>query len=383
MKRVLLSVVSCVAALVAVGAAPPAGELQILAPEPGAFLSGTIVLRAQVTPPAVASRVKRLSFFADGAEICVLAQPPFECEWDAGREVRPHVIRAVAWIDDGSRLTQSVRTKGLGYVDKVNVDAVQITVVVTDGDGRFVQNLPREAFRIFEDDKPQTVATFASDDIPLELVASLDVSQSMTDAMDDLKVAARTFLSSLGEGEQVTLLAFNDNIFTLARKTTGTDAKLRAVSRLSSWGGTALHDVIIRGIDMLGKQVGRRALVIFSDGEDQSSRSTMEAAIQRVESSDATIYAVGLGRATGSGPLHDLLDHIATLSGGRGLFADRSEDLERLFKEVFDDLSHQYLLSYQPTNDKRDGAWRRVKVTVKGDYKVRHRLGYRLMPEQQ
>jgi Ca-activated chloride channel family protein len=179
----------------------------------------------------------------------------------------------------------------------------------------------------------------------------------------------------------VTLLAFNDNIFTLARKTTGSEAKLRAVNRLSPWGGTALYDVIIRGIDMLGKQVGRRALVVFSDGEDQSSRSTMEAAIQRVESSDATIYAVGLGRATRSGPLHDLLDHIATLSGGRGLFADRSQELEPLFRAVFDDLSHQYLLSYQPTNDKRDGSWRRVKVTVKGDYKVRHRLGYRLVAE--
>jgi Ca-activated chloride channel family protein len=379
MNRLLLT--TWAALVTAAVSAQPAGRVRITSPTAGGLVTGPVTLRADVTPATVAARVKRLSFFADGHEVCALEGPPFECEWDAGRDVLAHVIRVVAWLDDGSRLTQSIRTQGLGYVDKVNVDAVQITVVVTDSDGRFVQKLPREAFQVFEDDRPQTLTTFASDEVPLELVAALDVSQSMTDAMADLKRAARMFLASLAEREQVTLLAFNDNIVTLARKTTGREVKLRAVDRLAPWGGTALYDVIIRGIDTLGKQVGRRALVVFSDGEDQSSRSTMQAAVQRVESSDATIYAVGLGRATGRGPLHDLLDRLAALSGGRGLFASRSEELEPLFKAVFDDLSHQYLIGYQPTNQKRDGAWRRVKVTVRGDYKVRHRQGYRLMPE--
>jgi Ca-activated chloride channel family protein len=275
-----------------------------------------------------------------------------------------------------------VRTGGLGYVEKVNVDAVQFTVVVTDRSGRFVEDLPRTAFRVYEDDQPQALSTFAASNVPLELVAALDVSQSMTPAMDDLKQAARTFLTALGTGEQVPLLAFNDNIFTLARKTTAVDAKLRAVDRLAPWGGTAHYDVIIRGIELLGRQAGRRALVIFSDGEDQSSRSTLEAATSRVESSDATIYAVGLGRATQTGPLHDLLQRIATVSGGRGLFTDQREELQRMFQEIFDDLSHQYLVGYQPINQKRDGAWRRIKVEVQEGYTVRHRQGYRLMPER-
>ena len=133
---------------------------------------------------------------------------------------------------------------------------------------------------------------------------------------------------------------------------------------------------------MLGRQTGRRALVVFSDGEDQSSRATMDAAIRRVEASDATMYSVGLGRATRAGPLHDLLDRFATLSGGRGLFADESAQLERLFAEVFEDLSHQYLVGYQPSNQKRDGAWREVRVEVAGGkHKVRHRQGYRLLDE--
>lgn len=371
-----------VVAAVVLTTAQQAAQVRITAPAAGALVSGTTTLSAEIVPAAAAGRVKRFAFSVDGREVCVLTAPPFSCEWDAGGDVVEHLVRAVAWLQDGSRLTQSVHTKGLGYVDKVSVDAVQFTVVVTDGSGRFVEHLPRSAFRVYEDDQRQALSTFAASDVPLELVAALDVSQSMTPAMDSLKQAASTFLSALGASEQVTLLAFNDNIFTIGRKTAALDAKLRAVDRLAPWGGTALYDVIIRGIELLGRQSGRRALVVFSDGEDQSSRATLEAATSRVESSDATIYAVGLGRATQTGPLHDLLARIATVSGGRGLFTDDRGELQRMFQEIFDDLSHQYLVGYQPTNQKRDGAWRRIKVEVDNGHTVRHRQGYRLMPDR-
>jgi len=374
-------VLLAMAALVAAVPAQDAPQLRITAPTAGALVSGTTTLAAQVVPASAAGRVKRFAFSVDGREVCVLTAPPFSCDWDAGGDVVEHLVRAVAWLQDGTRITQSVRTRGLGYVDKVNVDAVQFTVVVTDRSGRFVENLPRTAFRVYEDDQRQTLSTFAASNVPLELVAALDVSQSMTPAMDALKQAARTFLAALGPAEQVTLLAFNDNIFTLARKTTSSETKLRAVDRLAPWGGTALYDVIIRGIELLGRQSGRRALMVFSDGEDQSSRSTLEAAMSRVESSDATIYAVGLGRATQSGPLHDLLNRIATVSGGRGLFTEQQEELQHVFQQIFDDLSHQYLLGYQPTDQRRDGRWRKIRVEVQDDATVRHRQGYRLIPE--
>jgi VWFA-related protein len=179
----------------------------------------------------------------------------------------------------------------------------------------------------------------------------------------------------------VTVLAFNDNIFTLARRSISQEARLRAVDRLAPWGGTALYDAIIKGVDLLGRQAGRRALVVFSDGEDQSSHATMEAAITRVESTDATVYSVGLGRATEVASLRALLERLATISGGRGLFRDRVTDLQQAFEEILRDLSNQYLLGYQPANQKRDGVWRRLRVEVdRSDVRVRHREGYRLSP---
>jgi Ca-activated chloride channel family protein len=356
--------------------------LRIVSPAPGALLSGSITLEAAIGPVERAGVVERVTFSVDGHEVCVITAPPFACEWDAGRDVVARVVRVVAQIAGGSRLARTVHTRALGYVDRVNVDAVQITVVVTDRDGRFVQRLPRDAFRVTEDGVSQVVTTFAADDIPLEVVAALDVSQSMADAMPALKHAARAFLDSLREHERVTLLAFNDNIFTLARRTTAGEARRRAVDRLAPWGGTALYDAILRGIALLSRQSGRRALVLFSDGEDQSSRASEEAALRGVEASDATVYTIGLGRGARVPALRQLLERLATLSGGRGLFTENSSALKSAFTEIVQDLSHQYLVGYQPTNQKRDGEWRRLRVEVSGGaYTVRHRQGYRLLPE--
>ena len=376
----LMGVIVAAAALVVAASAPP--QLRIVEPTHGAYLSGPVELRAVVDPPEVASRVKSLVFFVDGREACTLEQAPFLCEWEAGRDVTPHVIRAVATLDDGTRLSTRVRTEGLGYADRVDVDAVQISVVVTDAEGRFVEGLPRSAFRLFEDGKPQVITSFAAEDVPLTLAAAVDMSESMTEAMPEVKRAAQTFLGALGPQPEVTLLAFNDNVVTLARRATSPDARNRAVARLTPWGGTALYDAIIRGMDQLSRRSGRRALVVFSDGDDTASRATPEAAIERVEASDATVYTVGFGQATTVKRLRDLLSRIATLSGGQGLLAAGIGELERVFADIIDDLSHQYLLGYQPRDQRHDGRWRTLEVEVEGaGYRVRHRQGYRLVPQ--
>jgi Ca-activated chloride channel homolog len=379
MKHRMIAIALAASAVAATATAPV--TIRVTSPLSGAYVTGAVMLRVEIRPPGRAVDVAHVTFFVDGREVCAATAAPFECECDVGREVSSHVVRAVAVLNDGRRLTDSVRTEGLGYADKVSVDAVQITVVVTDEAQRFVPRLSRDAFRVFEDDKPQSLSVFEADEVPLDLIAALDVSHSMTDAMPDLKQTARAFLTAMRENERVTLLAFNDNIFTLARRTTATEAKLRAVDRLAPWGGTALYDVIVRSMSLLQRQGGRRAVVVFSDGDDQSSRATLDAAIRSVEASDATVYTVGLGRATRARELHDLLEKIAAVSGGRALFADKGDGLGTAFSAIIDDLSHQYLIGYQPVNQRRDGAWRKIRVEVKGPYRLRHRQGYRLLPE--
>jgi Ca-activated chloride channel family protein len=372
-------VVASVLAL-AKGPAAQDGKFLIVSPPEDSYVSGPFQLRARIEPVTKMDLLVSVEFFADGKQVCRIEQSPFACEWDAGPRVLPHVIRAVGTLKDGRRLTHTVRTKDPGYVDSVDVDVVQVTVAVTGGDGKFVKGLPREAFRVFEDDKPQTITHFASENIPLEMVVAVDVSGSMADAMDVLKNAVRKFLTRLSATDQVTLVGFNDNVFTLARRESNMTARSRAVDRLAPWGGTSLYDAIIKSLEMLGRQTGRRSLVVFSDGDDVNSHATMEAAIKRAEASDATLYMVGQGRATRIDKLKKLLDRLAETSGGRAFHTEKDDELDSAFESIIEELSNQYLISYPPTNATRDGSWRRIKVEVKGDYRVRARQGYRAMP---
>src|SRR5262249_14511231 len=157
-------------------------------PGEDSYVSGPTLLRARVDPSGVASAV---AFFVDGRQICVVPGEPYECEWDAGPSVAAHQVRAVATLAAGGRGVQTARTKGLGYTERVNVDIVQVTVTVTDGHGRFVRGIPQSAFHVFEDGHSQAITHFASEDIPLELVAAIDISGSMTPAMPKLKKAVK------------------------------------------------------------------------------------------------------------------------------------------------------------------------------------------------
>ncbi|OFW04862.1 MAG: hypothetical protein A3H96_10665 [Acidobacteria bacterium RIFCSPLOWO2_02_FULL_67_36] len=372
-----------VAAAVAVlSAQAPELRLRIVSPADDVYLAGSVRLVAAVEPAARAREVAEVTFFADGTQVCAIPAPPFECDWEAtgpGGRIVAHQIRAVATLRDGRRLVANVRTRDLEYVEAVDVDVVQITAVVTNEQGRFVTGLTAEDFSVTEDGRPQAITYFAGENTPLELVAAIDVSGSVHDVLPGMKLAAKRFLAGLGPRDQVTVLGFNDNIFTLARRSTDRVARERAIDRLASWGGTALYDAIMHGVEVLGRQPGRRSMVLFTDGDDQSSHAPLETAVSTTEGSDATIYAIGQGRAVNVKPLQKLLQRLAATSGGRAFFSNDTAKLNGVFAEILDDLHHQYLLGYPAPGSQRDGKWHRLAVEVKGHkYTVRARQGYRL-----
>jgi len=351
-------------------------QLTIIAPGDDAYLVGPTVLRAGVDPPEA---VVALTFFVDGRQACALTRLPFECDWDAGPVIAEHQVRAVATLQGGARVVQTVRTRTVGYAERIDVDVVQVTVTVTDGRGRFVRDVPQSSFHVSEDGHPQAITHFASEDVPLELVAAVDISGSMASAMPRVKGAVKQFLGEVPPQDQVTLLGFNDNIFTLTRKTTDPAERTKAVDRLAPWGSTALYDVLLRGVEILGRQTGRKALVVFTDGEDQGSHATIKDVERRLQASDITLYMIGQGRGVTMEPLKRIMERLSTPTGGRALFTDSAEDLQVAFADLLDELSNQYLLGYQSSNTRRDDAWRKIKVDVDGHHDVRARQGYRAL----
>jgi VWFA-related protein len=132
-------------------------------------------------------------------------------------------------------------------------------------------------------------------------------------------------------------------------------------------------------VNVLGRQSGRRSILLFTDGDDQSSHAPIDAAIAKTEGSDATIYTIGHGRAVHSRDLQRLLDRLAEVSGGRSFVASDESKLDAVFAQILEDLRNQYLLAYPTPSDVRDGAWHKIEVEVPGkNVKVRARKGYRL-----
>ena len=376
----IIGVLLAIAVSVAAQEPKPQAELAVrmVLPEADSYVSGVTTLKAEVLPRMLATRVAQILFFADGKQVCNVLDPlKAECTWDAGAEVRPHVFRVVANLIGGGRIIASSRTKGLDQVETVNVEVVQITAVVTDR-GRFVGGLAQSQFRLLEDGIPQTIGHFSAEGSPLEIVVAIDVSESMTQAMPQLKNSVKKFLAALGPKDQVTLAAFNDNMFTLTRRETAVAQRARAVDRLTAWGGTALYDVIIRGVQQLSKQPGRRVLVVFSDGDDRTSHATIHAVEQAVRANDATLFMVALGRGVREAQLKSGIERLVDISGGRLLFVERSEQLDEPFADILQELSNQYMIGFESKNPKRDGTWRALKLEIPGtNYVVRARQGYR------
>ena len=379
MAHRLLLLTLAVVADVALSAQPPPLTVRITSPVDDGYVSGLFRLVAVVEPAGAAKLVKEVVFFADGRKICTLSREPFQCDWDAGDRVIEHTIRVTVEHVKGGRTATTVQTKGVKYSEAVDVDVVQFTAVVTDGDGRFVRGLKPTDFKVYDNNRLQKITSFESENISLEMVVALDVSSSMRAALPRVKESAKRFLAGLRAGDQVTLLGFNDNVF------------IAGAAQPRSVGARQGH----RSHARVGRHGPLRRRPQRSESARSSSRTAIDAPLQRWRRPVQPRHAASGSRPrrrqrrdhlrdwTGSGyPCADLqtvLKKFATISGGRAFFAEDVSRLDRFFEEILEDLSNQYLISYNYPDTERDGQLHQIRAEVAdGKYHVRAREGYRL-----
>ena len=361
---------------------PAAPALEVLSPDGARYLSGRERLAVRLTPAVDTARVE---FFVDGRRVCLRERLPFECDWDAGGGGDARVVRVLATLADGRRLIRRVHTPARpGMTFRSAVDIVLIPAIVTDGRGDYVTGLARDRFEIREDGVRQSVSYFSPPaDGGLDLVVALDISGSMRDAMPALKRGVSSLIESLAPDDVVTVLAFNDRVFELAARETDRARLLALVAGLETSGYTSLYDAIGRSLRLLGGEPQRKAVLVFTDGDDRSSFSSLQAVERRVEESDAPLYVVTLGRRSEVRDVREVALRLANVSGGQVFPVDRLDRLERALAAFAGDLRHQFLLGFTPTPtaDADAGAFRRLAVDVRGgNFRVRAREGYRYRP---
>jgi Ca-activated chloride channel family protein len=255
------------------------------------------------------------------------------------------------------------------------VSLVEVYASVTDAKGEPLLGLTRNDFEVREDGEAQTLVNFAAGDFPLSVAIAVDSSFSMAGTRLELaKSAARVFLGELRPADEAMVISIGSQVQTVAALSTDRRAELEAVSRIDSFGTTALHDAIIGAIEAVQTAKGRRALVLLSDGDDKYSSASADSALERARRSDVMVYPIALGRRR-----PELFAELATLTGGRSHHARDAKGLSETLRAVARDLRHQYLLGYTPTRPIRQGSgeWRAIAVTVKRPAaRVRARTGY-------
>jgi len=266
---------------------------------------------------------------------------------------------------------------------RVDVNAVNVLVTVTDkSTGKFIRNLPRSAFKVYEDGEEQEITNFSQQtNMPLTIALCIDTSSSVKMKLEFEKEAALDFLYTILKSRDKALLAeFDSGVSLLHDFTTNPNDLAEEINKLQAGGGTSLYDCLhMVSEQKLLYEDGRRTMVVLTDGSDLSSKHSPEEALNSVLKAEAAIYAIS---TTNLGTDQDwqgdqTLKRITELTGGRVFFPYSNGDLIKALKDIENELRNQYSLTYIPTNLEKDGTYRRIKVEVDVDNEIlRFRKGY-------
>jgi VWFA-related protein len=269
----------------------------------------------------------------------------------------------------------------------LDVNLVVLHTTVLDDRQRFVDGLKPENFRIFEDKIEQKLSVFKREDVPVSMGLVIDNSGSMRDKRARVNEAALTLVQASNPQDEVFVVNFNDDFYLDLDKdfTSSIPEMKEALERIDARGSTALYDAIIGSNDHLKKATkDKHVLLVVTDGEDNTSRNSLERTVREIQRTDTVIYTIGLlsqERGKAKNKAKKALEDIAKASGGVSYFPENVEDVHNICEQVAHDIRNQYTLAYYPTNNKRDGTFRAVTVEMipphgRGKLIARTRNGY-------
>lgn len=296
-------------------------------------------------------------------------------------------------------------------VIKVDTDVVNVLFTAQDKNRRLLTSLKQEDVKILEDGKPQEITAFARQiDLPLSLAILIDVSMSQERTLPEEKAAAISFLETVVRPakDEVSVISFTGES-TLEQGMTNNLTRLRRsiervriippagyigggvstgtppISGDTAQGSTAIWDAIwVTGDEVLGPapERTRRAIILLTDGVNTSGKKKLDDAVQAALRSEAVIYSVGIGDNFYNGVDKGSLNKISERTGGRAYFPRDERELRDAFAQIQEEMRSQYLVAYEPTNQNRDGSYRKIEIQLvnpqlqKDKVKVTHRQGY-------
>jgi Ca-activated chloride channel homolog len=269
---------------------------------------------------------------------------------------------------------------------QVEVTRVPMLFTVTDKKGRFITDLNKEDFEIFENKKRQEISDFSAEsDLPLRIAVLIDTSNSIRERFRFEQEAASEFVKSVikSKNDKGMVVSFDTQPELVTDLIDDTGVLEKGIRGLRPGGGTTLYDAIFFACqDRLQRDQPstkfRRAIVLLSDGDDNNSRYTRDQALEMAQKADAVIYAISTNLSKVETDGDKVLKYLTAETGGRPFFPFKVEDLETSFENLASELRHQYSLAYRPEPLIADGLFHPIDLRVKNrkDLVVHARRGY-------
>jgi len=352
-------------------------RVRLVEPRSGGIYPGSLTARVEVATPD-GKPAQRLELYLNDELVATLTEPPYARSLRLAGEVA--VVRAVAYLADGGSAEDAVLVNASPFMETVEVQLVELSVLVTDAEGNAITDLARDQFQVFEDGVPQSVERFEPAlGAPIHAALLVDRSASMAPHLTRVAEAAHGFAAAAlrSPDDRVAVFSFADQLSADAGFTHTAAQVERALASLVAHGGTAFYDSLVQALNNFDPSAGRTALVIFSDGRDESSRLSFDQALERARHAGVTIYSLGLEEAFPEKETRRLLEQLADETGGRAYFLAGLDELAGVYDAILAELGSRYLLAYSPSSERPEGEFRtlRVEVDVRGA-RARTRRGY-------
>ncbi len=381
MLRAVLALTALVATaggVVSLAAQDAPARLRITSPLGRTGLPGTIRIVARLEgeqpddPPQVSFYIDKLHLADD------LDGPPYEALWSDDNPFEPREIMIRAEFESGAVLTDTLALPPLVVTEAVEVTSIAIEASVVDAKGRFVRDLVASDFTLFENADAQALDLVTQRRQPALFALLVDSSQSMATRYSSVRAAASQLLAPLHPDDEVIVAPFSRAITTVTGPTKDHATVLDAIGAITPTGGTAILDAIQQMVSGLPTTYERRAVILITDGYDEHSTAQFDATVAALREHRVTMYVIGLGGVAGiSLKGEKLLSQLAQLTGGRAWFPLDRRRLAEAYAIAAEDVQQRYLLTYTPTNQRRDGTLRKITVkTTTPDLLVRARESY-------
>jgi VWFA-related protein len=265
----------------------------------------------------------------------------------------------------------------------VEARLVVLNATVFDKGGKAAPDLPRSAFHAYEDGVEQQIKLFKHEDVPVSMGIVIDNSASMKNKRQKVEKAAQDLVENSNPQDEVFVINFNDDVYRDVDFTSDRKKLAQGLARIDSMSGTAMRDAIAAGVRYAKAkgQHDKKVLVVVTDGDDNMSETTLAETIREAQQREVLVYAIGLlseEEHDAAKRAREALAEITRSTGGAVWYPNDIDSVDRIALQVAHDIRSQYIVAYTPSNQKLDGSYRAIRLTVTGAGHpvVRTRTGY-------